>query len=186
MHDGIAVLDARELDGSQGAWQCVDVRTASEYAAGHVPGAVNVPLDELESRMGDLDSERPVMLICKAGQRAAIAHGLLTGRRSDLHVLEGGTDAWVRAGLPVVRSAKTRWSLERQVRLGAGLLVLTGVVLGAAVGAWWYLLAGFVGAGLTFAGATDICGMGMLLGKMPWNRAVSCATPAQPMRAGAD
>jgi hypothetical protein len=96
----------------------------------------------------------------------------------------------VRAGLPLVRSAKTRWSLERQVRSGAGLLVLTGVGLGVAVSAWWYLLAGFVGAGLTFAGATDICGMGMLLGKMPWNRGARGATPVQrvskAVQAGAD
>jgi rhodanese-related sulfurtransferase len=86
-------------------------------------------------------------------------------------VVDGGTDACVRAGLPVERDAgAATWSLERQVRLIAGLLVLTGVALGAFVHPAGYGLAAFVGAGLTFAGATDICGMAFVLGRCPWNR----------------
>jgi rhodanese-related sulfurtransferase len=94
-------------------------------------------------------------------------------------VLEGGTAAWMNVGLPVVASVKTRWSLERQVRLGAGLLVLAGVILGVLISAYWLLLSGFVGMGLTFAGLTDICPMGILLGKMPWNHPNLCNLPGQ-------
>jgi hypothetical protein len=127
-------------------------------------------MDQFEGRRKDLRLEDGVVLVCKAGSRAAIVAGWL-GENSGVRVLEGGTDAWRHEGLELVTSAKTRWSLERQVRLGAGLMVLLWTVLEVAGvhGAIW--LAMFVGAGLTFAGATDICMMGILLGKMPWNQA---------------
>jgi rhodanese-related sulfurtransferase len=152
--------------------QMVDVRTATEYASGHIPCTVNIPMDQFDARRKDLRRETGLVLVCKGGRRAQIVAGWL-GAQADVRVLEGGTDAWVRGGLDVVTSAKTRWSLERQVRLGAGLLVLAATVLVVfgVHGAIW--LAMFVGAGLTFAGATDICMMGILLAKMPWNQARS-------------
>jgi rhodanese-related sulfurtransferase len=86
-------------------------------------------------------------------------------------VVEGGTDACVRGGLAVDRDAGAHgWSIDRQVRLVAGLLVLTGVGLGWFVHPLGYGLAAFVGAGLTFAGATDFCGMALVLGRCPWNK----------------
>jgi rhodanese-related sulfurtransferase len=150
--------------------QMIDVRTPSEYASGHVPCAVNIPMDEFEARRTDLRLEEQVVLVCKAGSRAQIVAGWL-GENASVRVLQGGTDAWQRDGFDLVISAKTRWSLERQVRLVAGLLVLAGTMsaVAGAHGAIW--LAVFVGAGLTFAGATDICMMGALLAKMPWNKA---------------
>jgi rhodanese-related sulfurtransferase len=150
--------------------QLIDVRTASEYASGHIPCALNIPMDQFEARRKDLRLEQGVVLVCKAGGRAKIVAGWL-GANPAVRVLEGGTDAWTRDGLEVVTSSKTRWSLERQVRLGAGVMVLTGTALEVAGvhGAIWLTM--FVGAGLTFAGATDICMMGILLAKMPCNQA---------------
>ncbi len=150
--------------------QLIDVRTASEYASGHIPCAVNIPMDQFEARRKDLRKEEGVVLVCKGGSRAQIVAGWL-GATPAVRVLEGGTDAWTRDGLEVVASVKTRWSLERQVRLGAGVMVLAGTALevSGVHGAIW--LAMFAGAGLTFAGATDICMMGLLLAKMPWNQA---------------
>jgi rhodanese-related sulfurtransferase len=148
----------------------IDVRTVSEYASGHIPCTINIPMDQLEARRKDLRLEEGVVLVCKGGSRAQIVAGWLGGK-SGVRVLEGGTEAWQRAGYEVVISAKTRWSLERQVRLVAGVLVLAAtlaVVSGVHEAIW---LAMFVGAGLTFAGATDICMMGILLAKMPWNKA---------------
>jgi rhodanese-related sulfurtransferase len=150
--------------------QWIDVRSPSEFAACHVPGATNIPLEQLESRLADMSRDRSVVLICQGGQRAGMAAKLLERHCPNLTVLEGGTNAWISAGLPVVTSTTTRWSLERQVRLGAGLLVLLGVALSFAVSTYWILLSGFVGLGLTFAGLTDICPMGILLAGMPWNR----------------
>ncbi len=154
--------------------QWVDVRSASEYAAGHLPGAMNIPMEQIERRFDDLCPNLPVVLVCQSGTRARIAAGLLQPWRQDVTVLEGGTSAWIEAGFPVVVNAKTRWSLERQVRLGAGLLVLAGMALAVLVSPYWLGLSGFVGLGLTFAGLTDFCPMGVLLSKMPWNTASRC------------
>jgi hypothetical protein len=103
------------------------------------------------------------------GKRARMAAALLDPCRLSVSVLEGGTKAWVQAGLPLVRNTKTRWSLERQVRLGAGLLVLLGAALALTLNVYWLLLCGFAGLGLTFAGLTDICPMAEFLVRMPWN-----------------
>ena len=157
-----------------GQAQLVDVRSASEFAAGHIPGAMNIPMDQIETRLDDLRPNTPLVLICQAGKRARMTAGLLEPCQRQMSVLEGGTSAWIQAGLPVVTSVKTRWSLERQVRLGAGLLVLAGVVLAFTVNVNWLFLSAFVGAGLTFAGLTDICLMGEVLAKMPWNGRSQC------------
>ena len=154
-----------------GRYQWIDVRSPGEFAAGHIPGAVNIPMDQIEARVDDLLPAAEIVLVCQAGKRARMVAGLLAPCRSDLTVLEGGTTAWAAAGLPLVASVKSRFSLERQVRLTAGLLVLTGVLLSLMVSQHWIYLAAFVGAGLTFAGLTDICPMAGLLIRMPWNRA---------------
>jgi rhodanese-related sulfurtransferase len=83
----------------------------------------------------------------------------------------GGIEAWKKENLPFERDESAPWPLERQVRLAAGLLVLTGVLLSVFVHPAFVWLAGFVGAGLAFAGASDWCEMALLLAKMPWNRA---------------
>ena len=174
----ISVVD---LANRRDEFQRIDVRSATEFASGHIPGAINVPLDEIEKRVADLDTDRALVLICQMGQRARIAAELLRPCRSDLLALEGGTRAWIDAKHPVVASVKARWSLERQTRLGVGLLVLASTILAATVSSYWLLLSGFVGVGLTFAGSTDICLMGILLGKLPWNRSSHCviAPPTQ-------
>ena len=157
--------------------QLVDVRSPSEFASGHIPGAVNIPMDQIESRLQDLGRDVFVVLICQAGKRARMTADLIAGRSPQkLAILEGGTNAWIQAELPLVCCAKTRWSLERQVRLIAGVLALTGAILALTVHSGWVFLSAFVGLGLTFAGITDICPMAILLGRMPWNGPRRCAT----------
>lgn len=158
-------------EASNRRYQWIDVRSPSEYASGHIPGAVNIAMDQIEARLDDLLANVPIVLVCQAGGRARMVAGLLEPCRTDVTVLEGGTGAWSVAGYPLVTSAKSRFSLERQVRLIAGLLVLIAVVLSLALNHNWILLAAFAGAGLTFAGLTDICLTAALLSKMPWNKA---------------
>lgn len=152
----------------------VDVRTPAEFRAGHAKGARNVPLDSIDPTQ--LWKQRPadkqMVLICKSGKRASTACEKLTAAGyTEAVVVEGGTDAWQAAGLPVEASAGRKTiSLERQVRIVAGALVVVGVGLGLAVHPGFFGLAGFVGCGLMVAGATDFCGMAMLLGRAPWNR----------------
>jgi rhodanese-related sulfurtransferase len=154
----------------------VDVRSGSEFACGHIPSAVNIPMEEIEARLGDLGADLPILLVCQSGKRARMTADILEPCQREIAVLEGGTEAWIKAGLPVVASVQTRWSLERQVRLGAGLLVLVGFTLALTVNPRWMFLCAFVGLGLTLAGLTDVCPMGMILGKMPWNGRGRCVS----------
>jgi rhodanese-related sulfurtransferase len=156
--------------------EIVDVRTPAEYAQAHVDGARSVPLDALDAKA--LLAQRngavaePLYVICRSGGRAARACEMFqSAGLTNVFSIEGGTSAWERAGLPVVRGARRTISLERQVRIGAGSLVLLGVLLGWLIHPTFVALSAFVGAGLVFAGVTDWCGMGLMLAKMPWNRA---------------
>jgi rhodanese-related sulfurtransferase len=119
----IPTLHSLLAEGRQGL--LIDVRSASEFATGHIPGAIHIPLEQVESRVDDLGSNLPIVMICKSGQRARMAAALLRPCRPQAKVLQGGTDAWRAAGHPLVVSSNTRWSLERQVRLAAGLIALT-------------------------------------------------------------
>ena len=150
----------------------IDVRTPAEFEEVHVPQAKNIPLDELapQTLLQEVGADRPVFVLCHAGNRAArAADRLRQAGCTEPIVVTGGTSAWDAAGLPVVRGRKTI-SLERQVRIVAGALVFTGVVLGVFVHPAFLGLSAFVGAGLVFAGITDFCGMGLLLARMPWNK----------------
>lgn len=149
----------------------IDVRTPGEYAALHAAPAELHPLDRISNEvLGPAKDDAPLYVICKSGARAGQAcTKLAASGRNDLVLVEGGTDAWVAAGLPVV-TGKGTISLERQVRIAAGSLVLVGVALGFLVHPACFGLSAFVGAGLVFAGVTDTCGMAMLLARMPWNR----------------
>lgn len=149
----------------------VDVREYAEYAGGRVPGAKLIPLGDIEKRYTELDKTKPIYVMCRTGRRSAEAQRKLKalGFENVINVV-GGFEEWKKMNLPVERDEKAPWSLERQVRFVAGLLVLTGVLLSVFVHPYFVWLAGFVGAGLTFAGATDWCGMALLLAKMPWNQ----------------
>ncbi len=149
----------------------LDVRTPVEFAEVHVPQARSVPLDELNPNALSLAKDQPVYLLCRSGQRATKAAEKFShaGFVQPI-VIEGGTLAWIDAGLPVTRGVTRVISLERQVRITAGSLVFIGVMLGWFVSHWFFILSGFVGAGLVFAGVTDFCGMGLLLAKLPWNK----------------
>ena len=154
--------------------QVIDVRTRVEFAEVHVPLAQNIPLDELKPDNLAIQKDRPVYLLCRSGRRAEKAAGEFS-KKGFLEpiIVEGGTLGWIDAGLPVTRGAAKVISLERQVRIAAGLLVVLGVLLGWFVHRGFFGLSAFIGAGLVFAGITDYCGMGLLLAKMPWNRKVS-------------
>lgn len=156
----------------------IDVRTPVEFEAGHIAGAVNVPLDELRHQLGELREvlhDHDVVLVCRSGQRAGQAQEAL--RAAGLpapRVLSGGIVDWEKAGGDLNRGRQA-WELERQVRLAAGSLVAAGV-LGSVAVAELKWLAGLVGAGLMVAAITNTCAMGMALARMPWNKRGARAT----------
>lgn len=169
-----ATLDAAQVHewmaGPTGP-RIIDVRTPGEFADVHIPGSYNVPLDLLEEHRRELAEhlDDDVVLVCRSGARACRAEGALASAGlPNLHVLDGGITAWESAGGDVVRGEGT-WDLERQVRLVAGSIVLTGIVASTVVPQAKWLSAG-IGAGLTGAALTDTCAMGMLLSKLPHNR----------------
>jgi len=157
-------------DGTASRGKLIDVRSAAEFAIGHIPGAINVPLEQVEARTADI-GDGPVVVVCEAGTRAAMVAGWLE-KKQPVSVLAGGTSAWRKAGLPLVSCAPCRWTLERQVRLAAGAIVLAATLLSVLANLKWVYVAMFVGAGLTFAGVTNVCGMAVMLARMPWNREV--------------
>lgn len=160
-----------------GKVELIDVRTPVEFREVHAAGARNVPLDSIDPKSlvdaGNGSPQDSLYVICKSGNRSSKAcQRLIDAGVAQVVNVEGGTQAWEAAQLPVVRGKKAI-SLERQVRIAAGSLVLLGVILGMFHPAFFGLSA-FVGAGLVFAGITDTCGMGMMLAKMPWNRVRDC------------
>lgn len=169
-------IDVKQLAEKQRAGEVVliDVRTPVEFREVHAQGARNVPLDSLDPQQVAAShnalSKEPIHVICRTGGRSskAVKKFLDAGIENVIDVA-GGTQAWEQAGLPVTRGKKAI-SLERQVRILAGFLVLLGAVLAYFVHPYFVALSGFIGAGLMFAGITDTCGMGMMLAKMPWNQ----------------
>ena len=163
--------ELQDILQSDPAAQLLDVRTPTEHSQIHVPGVRLVPLDRLNASSLGWSKEKPIYILCQSGGRAKQAAAQLEqGGFQKCCVVEGGTSAWAAAGLPVNRGKSHRISLERQVRIAAGLLVLSGVLLSQFVNPAFIWLSGFIGAGLIFAGTTDWCGMGMLIARMPWNQ----------------
>jgi rhodanese-related sulfurtransferase len=170
----ISPIELQKLLATELRLPLLDVRTPVEFAEVHVPQARNIPLDELQPGALDLQKDQPVYLLCRTQQRAAkAAEKFAREGFAQPVIVAGGTRAWINANLPVERGVAKVISLERQVRIATGSLVLIGVLLGWFIHRAFYGLAGFVGAGLVFAGITDFCGMGLLLAKMPWNKKVT-------------
>lgn len=177
---------AKELIDAQArgtAPDIIDVRSPGEFETMHARDARSFPLTTLDA--ASLAAEHsgrpePLYVICQTGGRAKKAcERLASAGLGSIVLVEGGMVAWERAGGPVVRG-KGVISLERQIRIAAGALVVIGVVLAVLVSQWFLLLSAFVGGGLMFSGITDTCGMGMLLARMPWNTAPrACTQPGQ-------
>lgn len=170
-----SVHEINEMFDNGDECQVIDVREFSEFNHERIANAELMPLSSFEKQSVEIDHTKPVYIMCRSGNRAKqAAEKLLSKGFTDIHVIEGGMLAWSQANLPIVKGESKIWSLERQVRFAAGLLVLIGVVLSLTIHPYLIGIAAFVGAGLTFAGATDTCGMAMVLAKMPWNQAKTC------------
>ena len=158
----------------------VDVRMPQEFAARHVQGAVNLPLDQVAvpAVAALRQGPGPVYLLCAAGTRAlAAAERLAAGGMTEVVVVDGGTTACVAAALPLAGSGGKVFTLERQLRTIIGTGVLAGALLAWQVHPGWIGLSAFFGGGLLFAGLTDICPLAILLAAMPWNRTPVKAGP---------
>jgi len=171
-HDELHPLNVM-AEASTGAL-LLDVRSPAEFRSGRVQGAVNLPLERVEAAsvraLLQGREQATVLLLCASGGRARTAAQRLAASGLKTLVVQGGTNSCAQAGLPMDKDAGGMISVERQVRIAAGLMVATGVILGTWVHPGFYGLSGFIGAGLVFAGVTDWCGMGLLLARAPWNK----------------
>lgn len=169
--ESIGVTEVRALVDTDPDTLLVDVRTPAEYENAHIPGAVNLPLGQVDRHLERIvsDAGGRLVLICQSGHRAAQCQSRLgAAGLADTVVMTGGMNAWEAADAPVLRG-RPRWALERQVRLVAGSIVLVSVLTSLlwAPAVW---IAAFIGAGLTFAAVTDTCAMGMMLTRLPYNQ----------------
>jgi rhodanese-related sulfurtransferase len=166
----ISPKDAADLV-SEGA-VLIDVRDMDEHARERIPGARHHALGRIDVETPVRPGDDILVFHCRFGTRTA-GHAVrlaAAAQNCEAYILEGGLDAWKKAGLPVTRDRHQPIELMRQVQIAAGMLILVGVLLGAFVAPVFYALSGFVGAGLLFAGVTGFCGMARLLAVMPWNR----------------
>ena len=148
----------------------IDVREYPEFAEGHIEGSELVPLVALDKASEGWDRSEPITLVCRSGRRAEQAQQTLAEKGfTSLMVLDGGVQAWTNGGKPLTVAVKKPWSMERQVRVAAGSLVLAFFGLGLLTSKTFFIGAGLVGAGLVYAGVSDNCMMASVLGRMPWN-----------------
>jgi len=165
--------------------EILDVRTPPEFTSAHVPGAKLLPLTDLRPAdyLKSHSPGNPIYIVCQSGGRARKAIELFEKCGCDDAVLvEGGTQAWIDAGLPVNRGTTNVLPIMRQVQIVVGALSVVSAVLALTVSVWFAVIPLLLGGGLLFAGITGTCGMALLLARMPWNRSASecldlCRTP---------
>ena len=153
----------------------VDIREADEHAREKVLGAHHLALSKLDEADLALHEGKPVIFHCKSGARTTSNASRLTqkvGGACEAFIVDGGLDAWKKAGLPVVTDRHQPIELQRQVQIGAGTFAFLGTMLGLFVSSWFFAVPAFVGAGLIMAGVTGFCGMARILIRAPWNRAI--------------
>jgi rhodanese-related sulfurtransferase len=151
----------------------VDIREADEQARERIPGARHLPLSRLDDPDVAAPKGRTVIFHCRSGARTKAQSARLAAKAGDgcqALLIEGGLDAWRKAGLPTIIDRRQPIEMQRQVQIGAGGIVLLGTLLGLVVSPWFFVIPLFVGAGLLFAGLTGFCGMALLLQRAPWNQ----------------
>ena len=180
----INAKDLSQVDPNQGI--ILDVRTKMEHTERHIDfGHAHVPLDELwptdfMMRHG-LDKDSDVYILCRSGKRAMqAAEKFVAEGYRNVKVIDGGIVACEDCGHDIkghgarnsgdIVKVRGPISLERQVRIGAGLFAASGAALGLFINPAFTLIPLFVGCGLIFAGVTDRCGMALVLTKAPWNK----------------
>ena len=160
----------------------IDVREPAEFQSEHIKGATSIPLSGLTAASLPTHQGKKLVFQCHSGKRSASACDKVNNLTGvDAYSLEGGISAWKQAGLATEKAGGFFLPLDRQVQLTVGLLLIfSSYMIYSGVAAFW-LITGFLGIGLTFAGITGFCGLAMVLARMPWNQgktsASCCATP---------
>jgi rhodanese-related sulfurtransferase len=155
----------------------IDIREANEHAREFIPRARHHALSRIDAESPARAGDDVLVFHCRSGARTQGNAARLASSAGNckVYILDGGLDAWKKAGLPVTLDRSQPIDMMRQMQIVAGSLVLGGIVLGAYAATGFYFLSGFVGAGLILAGTTGFCGMAKFLAFMPWNRRAAAA-----------
>tara|TARA_Y100000996_G_scaffold259370_1_gene204216 strand:+ start:380 stop:712 length:333 start_codon:yes stop_codon:yes gene_type:complete len=96
VHEAKSMIDTQDV-------QIIDSREVDEHESGHVPDSINIPHMETFNRISEIDTDKPVLFICKAGQRSAVAaeFAFAAGLTNELYNVDGGHDAWEESGYPM-------------------------------------------------------------------------------------
>ncbi|MFN3693094.1 MAG: rhodanese-like domain-containing protein [Candidatus Paceibacteria bacterium] len=166
-----AFKEVIESEANNNTVDFINVCTPAEYKEKHIKGVRSVPLDTLHTQVAELNQKKTVYIHCRSGNRGrqAIEKLQSLGVTAELVNVEGGMQAWEDAGYET-QSHTNRLPIMRQVFIGAGGLVLGGVLLAHFVDYTFILIPFFVSLGLLMSGFTGWCGMALLLSKMPWNK----------------
>lgn len=175
----ISAQEFSTLLQTTGTIAILDVRTKAEVNSQYLENCYHLPLAEVTALSAQTyldqqayDSKQTIYLLCATGMRAGkAAEKLAASLKNPIRIIDGGIQALEQAGAPLKQGSSTVISLERQVRIGAGSLIMLGVALGWLIHPAAYSLAAAVGAGLFFAGVSNTCAMAMVLTHAPWNKA---------------
>ena len=167
----ISARDSFEESKKDPNVKMLDVRSVIEFSDAHIKGALNIPIDTLGLRLAELHQpQASYIVLCRTGNRSPMAADmLLQSGMQNVKVMEGGMTQWQKERLPVEKGVGGI-SIERQVRLAAGVFTLSGLLLAKFVHPGFIGISVFVACGLIFSGISDACFMAMLLMKLPYNK----------------
>jgi rhodanese-related sulfurtransferase len=172
-HNPLKTIDAESLHNllAQDQVLLIDVREVGEHKQEKIPHSILMPLSQFDPRKIPTTRDKLLVIYCQTSNRSfQAARKLINAGYTEVTHLQGGINAWKEAGYPTQVNKNAPISIMRQVQIIAGSLVLAGVLLGTLLAPAWYILSGFVGAGLLFAGLTGNCTMAILLAKLPYNQ----------------
>jgi rhodanese-related sulfurtransferase len=160
----------------------IDVRSPVEFESKHIKGSFNIPIDDLSvNSMKELikrkkiKTNEEIYFICKSGMRAKLAQQKMEDSKHPIVCVDKGLDG-IDSGEGIEYNYGSRGgiSLERQVRITIGFLMLAGILAGAFIHPLAYGFSGLISLGFLISGITDWCGMALLIAKMPWNKVATC------------
>lgn len=170
-HEFIPAKKVKQILEESSDCKIIDVREMSEFTHEHIEDSVHAPLSKFDDHHQDINPNHDYFILCKSGNRACKAGDQLAALGfSNFKIIEDGIEGWKKANLPVLKGQSKVWSLERQVRFTAGLMVTVGLGVGYFYHPAGFLFSALIGIGLMFAAVTNTCGMGLMLAKMPWNQ----------------
>lgn len=149
----------------------IDIRSADEFARGHIPGALNIAADGIDDDTAKKLLALNPIFCCTSGRRTEMLISRLSDNTNTV-CIDGGLNGWKAAGLATNdNSAYPRMlDIQRQVQITVGVLVVLAVVLTFTVSTWFAAMAGAIGLGLLSAGLTGTCALAAVIMRMPWNR----------------